>query len=62
MVISSLYAISYTSISSSFHQFITNPTTKELNYTDGSVSDTYVAMHVFTTLKFTRVISMSKLL
>ena len=32
MVIASLYAISYTSISSSFHQFITNPTFQEYNY------------------------------
>lgn len=30
-VIASLYAISYTSVSSSFHQFITNPREQDIN-------------------------------
>jgi len=30
MMLGSLYAISYTSISASFHQFITNPTLQEI--------------------------------
>ena len=31
LVIAALYAISYTSVSSSFHQFITNPTADSIN-------------------------------
>lgn len=38
MVTGSLYAISYTAISSSFHQFMTNPTKMELNVANRSVS------------------------
>ena len=37
MVLGSLYAISYTAISSSFHQFMTNPTASSLNQTQPSL-------------------------
>ena len=38
MMIASLYAISYTSISSSFHQFITNPNPEEVEFFNRTVS------------------------
>ena len=47
MVIASLYAISYTSISSSFHQFVTNPTVNELNHSSDSktVSNNHLSLN-----------------
>lgn len=42
MIAASLYSISYTSVSSSFHQYVTNPTISELNYSSALVSAIYI--------------------
>ena len=41
MILGSLYAISYTSISASFHQFVTNPTLQEIE----QLNNTAVSSH-----------------
>ena len=38
-VIASLYAISYTSVSSSFHQFITNPREQDINRSQAGMDE-----------------------
>ena len=42
MVIAGLYAVSYTSISSSFHQFITNPTQQQINRSFPDTKQVYI--------------------